>query len=246
VPTATGQALLVLVIFVLPGFVTLLFKERIHEVAVERSGFEMLFSALFYSLLVYAPLVVLGAIIGLDRNDIVRIYTARDGLWPLLGVGLLAGIVLPFLVAYSSHRWQASDLRTTVLGRLQIATAHRIPTAWDYFFGYRLPALLRITLETGEVVAGYYAGMSFATYAAHGGDIYIQEQWELEAGTFQMVGPVEGSMGIWVPGSQITQVEIFAVTEEHRRLFRQAGLAGVLDEIMDEVDEENANGDHDS
>lgn len=247
-PSATGQALLILVIFVLPGFVTLLFKERIYEIPAEQSSFERLFSALFYSLLVYAPLVVFGAIIGVGREEIIEIYSARNGLWPLLGVGLAAGIILPLTIAYASRRWQISSIRDTVLEKLRISPEHRVPTAWDYFFSYRLPALLRITLSTGEVVAGYYAGMSFTAYAAHGGDIYLQEQWELEPTTFRMLGPVEGSMGLWVPGSQVTQIEIFAVTQEHREAFRTLGLAGFLDEILEEVEEEEeaTNGNHDS
>ena len=50
----TGTALLILAVFVLPGFVTLLLRERMFAVRGEDTPFERLLNALYYSALVYA------------------------------------------------------------------------------------------------------------------------------------------------------------------------------------------------
>jgi hypothetical protein len=55
----TGTALLILALFVLPGFVTLLIRERTYAVRGEDTPFKRLLNALYYSALIYA--VALGA-----------------------------------------------------------------------------------------------------------------------------------------------------------------------------------------
>ena len=237
-PTETGQALLILVIFVLPGFVTLLIKERTHEVARSVTPFERLFSALFYSLLVYVPLVLFGAVLGLDRQDIREIYTANNGLWALTGVAVASGLVLPMLIAYGGFRWMGSDARVWLLSRLRLSLQHGTPSAWDYFFQEKIPALVRVTLRSGEVVAGYYGPVSFAAYGVHGRDLYVEEQWAVDPETFQIVEPAERSMGIWLPGEEIVEVELYAIHDAQLELFEQVGLSGQLREALESEDEE--------
>ena len=50
---ATGTALLILVGFVLPGFVAVLLKERLYEVRGEESTFDRLLTTVYYSVLVF-------------------------------------------------------------------------------------------------------------------------------------------------------------------------------------------------
>lgn len=49
----TGTALLLIAIFVLPGFVTLLIRERTYRVKDQDSPFERLLNALYFSSIVY-------------------------------------------------------------------------------------------------------------------------------------------------------------------------------------------------
>jgi len=55
---ATGTALLILVAFVLPGFVTLLISERTHVVRDTSNTSERILLALYYSVLCYALLAL--------------------------------------------------------------------------------------------------------------------------------------------------------------------------------------------
>ncbi|HJQ74134.1 MAG TPA: DUF6338 family protein, partial [Gaiellaceae bacterium] len=66
---ATGTALLVLVAFVLPGFVAVLIGERTHEVPVRnRSPFELLLLTGYYSVLTYGLVALLTWPFGLSRG----------------------------------------------------------------------------------------------------------------------------------------------------------------------------------
>jgi hypothetical protein len=219
VPTETGEALIVLVIFVLPGFITLVFKERTHEVSAPVSQFERFFSAVFYSLLVYVPLAVVAAMAGLSRDDVSEIFRGEKGLWSLTAVAVLAGLVLPALIAYVGSRWGRSDVRLSVLGFLQISAEHRTPSAWDYFFRLEKQALIAVTLRSGEVVAGYYGPKSFAAYSQTKQDLYLEEQWALDPGTYAPTGPIKSSVGTWVPGAEIVQLELYDVGGRQMAIF---------------------------
>jgi hydrogenase-4 membrane subunit HyfE len=49
----TGTAILILGVFVLPGFITLTLRERLYIVRGEEAPFERLLSALLYSAVIY-------------------------------------------------------------------------------------------------------------------------------------------------------------------------------------------------
>jgi hypothetical protein len=65
---STGTAILVLGVFVLPGFVTSLLRERLFVIRREQDGFSRLLLALFYSALVYAVVFVVAAAAGAGRG----------------------------------------------------------------------------------------------------------------------------------------------------------------------------------
>jgi hypothetical protein len=221
-PAETGDALLVLAIFLLPGFITQLIKERTHEVPGRISAFERLLTSLYYSLLVYLPLAVAAAIAGLDRADIERIYGAEEGLWPLIGVAAISGLALPSVVALLSAAWTDSGPRAWVFRQLRIRPTHGTPTAWDHFFGIELPAFVRVTTRSGTIVGGYYGGLSFSTYGRDERDLYLEQQWQLNARTYAFMRPVARSMGTWIDGSDIVQLEFYAVSDEEADAFSDA------------------------
>lgn len=69
----TGTALLVLVAFVLPGFVALLIGERTHVVPVRnRTPFELLLIATYYSVVCWGIIALASWPFGLDRADLRR------------------------------------------------------------------------------------------------------------------------------------------------------------------------------
>ena len=75
---ATGTALIILVVFVLPGFVALLIGERTHVIPVHnRSPFELLLLAAYYSVVCWGIIALASWPFGLDRADLRRMRRAE-------------------------------------------------------------------------------------------------------------------------------------------------------------------------
>jgi len=96
---ATGTAILVLVAFVLPGFVTILVKERIYEVPAEQQPFDRLLQTLYYSLLVYAVPATIAVIAGADRDDFERLFRGDADLRVTAAVAMAVLLLLPLSIA---------------------------------------------------------------------------------------------------------------------------------------------------
>jgi hypothetical protein len=118
---ATGTALLILVGFVLPGFVAVLLKERLYEVRGEETTFDRLLTTVYYSLLVYllpaATVGLFSAAGALDRPDLEQFFRGESPLWL---TGLIAAtvlLVLPTLAAATAWSWMNSDARRTLYAR---------------------------------------------------------------------------------------------------------------------------------
>ena len=62
---ATGTALILLVAFVLPGFVTVLLQERTFKSADDATPFDRLLRAVYYSVWCYLLLATVALILGL-------------------------------------------------------------------------------------------------------------------------------------------------------------------------------------
>lgn len=112
----TGTAILILGLFVLPGFITLILRERLYVVRGEETPFERLLSALLYSAIIYGALLIAAHTAGLQKVDLVEFH---DGEKPL-GDDLLAAsailFLLPVLIAVAGSRWTATrTLRPWVL-----------------------------------------------------------------------------------------------------------------------------------
>jgi hypothetical protein len=104
----TGTALLIIAVFVLPGFITLLFRERTYSVKGQDSPFERLLNALYYSSIIFA-LLALAALVGdLDRHDVTRLYGGHYSLSSYLALALLGLLILPLLIAEVGRHWKAS------------------------------------------------------------------------------------------------------------------------------------------
>jgi hypothetical protein len=221
---AATADLLVLATFLLPGFVTQLFKEWMYDSRPPAPALERLLSSLYYSLLVYLPLAALAALIGWDKDQIRRVYQVDEGLWALLAVAAIAGLFLPAIIAYLGARWEDWDFRFWLIKRLGLRPTHRTPTAWDHFFETEQRAFVRVGTRSGEVLGGYFGGFSFAGYGNQGRerDLYLEEQWALDPESLELLEPINWSMGVWVDGSDIVNVEFFAVTEEEAHAFKEA------------------------
>jgi hypothetical protein len=219
-PPATGTALLILVAFVLPGFVAVLLKERIYEVRGEESTFDRLLTTVYYSLLVYMlpalAVCVLSALNALDRVDLHSFFTGRAPLWLTGLVAVAVLLLLPAAAAYGAWAWVRSQQRIDWLDRLNIRRAHRVATSWDFAFDSEQDHLLVITLKDGSRVAGYYGPESHSGYGTKTPDLFLEERWDFSEDGTRLEGPSPGNVGIYVPADQIVAVEQYLVSDAQR------------------------------
>jgi hypothetical protein len=205
----TGSALLVLVAFVLPGFVALLVGERTHLVPVRnRAPFELLLLATYYSVVCWGLIALASWPFHLSRAKVVHMWR-HDSLGQLAGLGLLATLVVPMLVATVARLWRRSETgRPKVLGWLRIHEGHSIPTAWDELFRRRKPAMVRAVLSDGRILGGYYGSKSFPGYGAESQDLLLETRWTLDSDDW-FVAPAEGSHGLWLAAGSIVSLELY-------------------------------------
>jgi hypothetical protein len=210
---ASGTALLILVAFVLPGSVTVLVSERTHALRDTDSSFERLLLTLYYSVLTYAILIVIAWQLGFDRSSLIRDYRGQQAIWKIFLAAALGILIVPLMIATIARIWLRSGVRRWVIGLLRINPGHRTPTAWDHFFEQENAALLRVTLNDGRVVGGYYGPGSFATYGEQARDLFISTQWILDSDAW-FVRPAEASIGLWISKESIVSLEVYAVPDE--------------------------------
>lgn len=210
----TGTALLLIAVFVLPGFVTLLFRERTYWVRGDDTPFERLLNALYYSSLVYLILALLALVLGQGTEDISELYSGDRSFGLYIALGAAGFLVLPFVVAEVSRTWQRSKtLRPWTLRKAGVDRGHSVPAGWEHMFLHSPGAregrlMLRITLEDGRVVGGFFGDDSLAGYTAHTRDLFIEERWALDDEKW-FKEPVEQSRGLWMAEDQIRSIEAY-------------------------------------
>jgi Family of unknown function (DUF6338) len=202
----TGTALLILALFVLPGFVTLLLRERMFAVRDEVTSFERLLNALYYSAVVYAIVLGAGALLGLDKGDVVGLYNGRKSLEEDLLAAALIALALPMSVALAGLWWRASDrIRPWVLALLGISPSHTVSSGWNEAFGRTTTQMLRVTLRDGRVVGGYFGDGSLAGYSEQAQDLFIAERWSIDPATDWFTEKAAGNEGLWTEARRSSQ-----------------------------------------
>lgn len=208
----TGTALLILAVFVLPGFVTLLLRERMFAVRGEDTPFERLLNALYYSALVYAVALGGGLILGLTTQELVKLYHGEMSLKADLAAAATVVIALPTTLAALGLRWRKSrQLRPLVLRVIGISPSHSVASGWNEAFsreGQMREMMIRATMKDGRVVGGYFRFGSLAGYSEHTQDLFIAERWSLDdEGWFEK--RAEGTEGVWLSDAEIASVEFY-------------------------------------
>jgi hypothetical protein len=224
---ATGTAILILLVFVLPGFVALLLRERSYVVRGEETPFERLLNALFYSALIYALVISGGFLLGLDKHDLVDFYEGRKELGEILAAALLVALLMPAAIAQAGVRWRASErVRPAVLSALGVSVGHSVRSGWNQMFGQGGTALIRVTLKDERVIGGYYGPGSLAGYSEHTQDLYISQRWELDDDAW-FVQPAPSTLGVWLPHDNIASVELYEVPPEPESRAQDTGQTEV-------------------
>jgi hypothetical protein len=211
----TGTALVLLSAFVLPGFVTLLIRERIYWVKGQDTPFERLLNALYYSSIIYVALALIWLLDGRDKDDLTVLFAGDAALGVYLLVGATGLFILPLAIANAGHRWQRSaTIRPTLLRIFHIDPGHSVTAGWEQLFlqgrGVRAGKglMLRVTLDDGRVVGGFFGEDSLAAYSTHGRDLFLEQRWRLDDESW-FVSPIEESYGLWIAGEQIHSIDAY-------------------------------------
>lgn len=210
---ATGTALLILVTFVLPGFVARLQAERTY--LTRETGADVLdrvLGAIYLSVVIYAVFAV-GALAAdivtkpVRMEDLRRLLRGELSLstYVVLAITLFT---LSFVVAEFGRRWAGSMMHKRLLERMQIDTAHRTPSGWEHYFEQGREAFVRVVLDDGRVIGGFFNGGSFAGYTSQHPDLYIREQWQLDDDDW-FDGKMPATDGIFIRADAIRTVEFF-------------------------------------
>ena len=222
-PPATGTALLILVAFVLPGFVAVLLKERLYEVRGEESTFDRLLTTVYYSLLIYLLPALVVTVLSwfgrLDRSDLEQFASGRSPLWltGLLGTTVL--LVLPALAAVAAWLWMNSSWRRRLYASSsRLNVEHRTQTSWDFAFDHEQDLLLVVELKDGSRMAGYYGERSHSGYGTRTRDLFLEERWDVSSddGAISRPPADRRSVGIWIDADEIRLVDHYAMSDEHQ------------------------------
>ena len=205
---ATGTALILLVVFVLPGFVTLLIRERTYTIPTETTPFERLLNALYYSTLVYIVAFAIGAVFGVGKDEIVDLYNGTAGLGAMIAAGVALGLLLPAGIALGGLRWRRTTRRARLLEWLGASPAHEVDSGWNQAFGSINAAFVRVTTHDGRVIGGIYSKGSLAGYSEQAQDLYLSQRYELDDDAW-FRAPAQRTLGVWVPKANIASVEFY-------------------------------------
>ncbi|MDX6522389.1 MAG: hypothetical protein QOF08_2994 [Gaiellales bacterium] len=205
---ATGSALLLLIAFVLPGFVAVLVAERVDVVPVERSPFQLLLMALYYSVLSYVLLGLASVHWGSPTPVHLRHLLRHTGAGRLAVAALIGIVVVPAAIALLGVVWRRSGLRGWLWSIVGLHEGHQVETAWDCLFRSRKAFLVRAVLSDGRVIAGYYGSGSFAPYSAQAQDLFLETRWDLDDDKW-FLRATEKSLGVLVSASAIVSMELY-------------------------------------
>lgn len=209
-PPQSGTALILLVAFVLPGFVTVSIQERTFRLAFEETPFDRLLRAVYYSVWCYLLVGIVAVLAGIDRPEVesfVREHSDSPAL--MIVAATTAMLVIASVIATATRLWDDSkSLRPATLKLLGINQRHLTPTGWDFLFADTYETCVRVTLSSGQKILGYYGRESFAAYAKDGADLFLQSLYESDKnGWFK--GAADGSRGVWISASEVVCIEFY-------------------------------------
>jgi len=184
--------------FVVPGFIIHSVIAILFPVGEEKLRFALLrflaFSCLNYGLWIWLIYILIFS----DSLQQHPFWSAT--LW------CLVVFVGPVFLGLAVGKLSQMQVLRRMLHRLRFRTSHPIPTAWDYkFYKTREARCIIVTMKDGSQVAGMFGWNSFASDAASGCDIYLEEVF-----TMPRNGPWRrrnNSDGIWIAGDEIKAIE---------------------------------------
>jgi Family of unknown function (DUF6338) len=174
-PPATGTALIVLVAFVLPGFITVLFQERTFKQADDPTPLDRLLRAIYYSIWCYLLLAAVALVLDIDRAYVERLYERHASAPAELVWRAALAVFLPATAVWCATLvFRETGASEMIAERMRLNARHQQPTSWDFWFRKGVKSHVRIVFADGRSVWGFYGERSFASYAKDGRDLFLE------------------------------------------------------------------------
>jgi hypothetical protein len=191
-------------LFVVPGLVALSVRARFITGRTP-SAKEDLFTFVVLSLCYYSMVVFFIE----PAFSLGHSWLGRALVWIFL---ILVGpAIFGFMLGVAAQK----DWGAWLAGKFDLTIVHVIPAAWDWRFSRvaRSGMFVMVTLTSGERVAGFFGGNSFASSDAGERDLYIEEEYTVtDEGVWEAR---DEKVGILISAREVRYIEFWnPVTEE--------------------------------
>jgi hypothetical protein len=208
----TSAALFLIVIFMLPGFLTVRLVMGRLPVAETSDTHSIVFAVLFSTLihLLISPFTLrlipkfeslYNQISNLSGGPVTADYSIILWIVTVLLIGPLA-----LAEALSSLlRWRPIQ---PMLGRYGASLVDLLPRAWDWSLFSSRGAWVVVQLKGGTLVGGEFGANSFASLSPEKPDLFIERIYKV-SDKHEFLDPVRDSAGAWIDGSAIDIVHFY-------------------------------------
>lgn len=200
-PESLSQVL-VLLVFVIPGFVLMRVKRVAYPTAEPSAGSTVLDS------------VALSCVVYALASPVL--YISYHYRWPITRPVLFSMLVL-FTLLVLPCALGAFYVRFTKTGTARwlrefLGFPNPDPTAWDYLFRKQRAYWAWLTFKSGKVMAGLFGPNSFASSFPHKRDLYVERLLRLDENG-RVVELIEGSAGALVMMEDLERIQFFEIDE---------------------------------
>lgn len=216
---ATLEAVLVLLVLVVPGFVAArLFKSPLPNALVTERQFIVL--TVFLGILVHLIALPFTIRVWPEVADLrSALALTEGGATPSLSLTVLAWclailILVPLLVAlFTSSIWRWQPVQP-LLDRFGLSLVEMTPQAWDWFFlTQRRGCWIVAELDDGRLIGGVFGEGSFASLSPYAHDLYLEREYYVdESHNFGVEIP--GSVGVWLRGTGVKALHFYRSESE--------------------------------
>jgi hypothetical protein len=194
--------ILVLLVFIIPGFVLMRVKRMACPTAEASPGSTVLDS------------VALSCVVYALASPVL--YISYHYRWPIARPVLFSMLALVILLvvpcALGAFYILFTKTGTARWLREFLGFPHPDPTAWDYLFRKQRAYWVRLAFKSGKVMAGLFGSQSFASSFPQKRDLYVEKLLRLDENG-DVVELIESSSGVLVAMEDLEMIEFFKLDE---------------------------------
>jgi len=212
-PLGTPLAVLLAILFLIPGFIWRKSASAASRYAGKRPAewYE------YFTLSCFNYLLALPAMLALLKWCPQNLTLGTPGTWaehPFYFLWWMCVVfVLPVFAGVGTAKLAQASWLLAWLQRFGVLTLHPAPTAWDYAFSRDERYWARIELSDGKLVEGIFDSNSLASGAREQRDIFLEAVFELDEETGEYE-PLERNEGVWVSAGAIRTITFFRMRAE--------------------------------